>query len=69
MCPIFILEVVNEISFSFLSRAHIKCTYLAANEIVFRVMRGYNGTVRILVISNLYTYLAIVGSSICAINI
>ena len=65
---------MNEISFSFLSRVHIWSTYLekihlAANEIIFRVIRGYNETVRILVISNLCTYFAIIGSAICAINI
>ena len=42
---------------------------LAANEIIFRVIRGYNGTVRKLLISNLCTYLTIIGRSICAINI
>ena len=65
---------MNEISFSFLSRVHIWSTYstkihLAANEIIFRVIRGYKRTVRILVISNLCTYLAIIWSFICAINI
>ena len=43
--------------------------HLAANEVIFSVIRGYNGTVRILVISNLCTYLAIIWSSPCAINI
>ena len=42
---------------------------LATKEIIFRVIRGYNGIFRIFVISNLCTYLANIGSSICAINI
>ena len=61
---------MNEISFSFLSRVHIWSAYstkihLAANEIIFLVISGYNRTVRILVISNLCTSIC----SICAINI
>ena len=65
---------MNEILCSFLSRAPIRSTYsakihLAANEIIFCIIRGYNGTFQIFVISNLCTYLAIIGSSICAINI
>ena len=68
------LEAVNEISFSFLSRIHIWGTYsmkihFAANEIIFRVIRAYNGTVGILVISILCTYLAIIENCICDINI
>ena len=64
---------MNEISCSFVNCVHIWSTYsvkihLAANEIIFRVIRGYNGTFHIFVISNLYTYLATIGSSICAIN-
>ena len=72
--PIFISKCVDEISFIFLSRVHIWSTYpakfhLASNVILFDVIRGCNGTVRINVISNLGTYLAIIGSSMCAINI
>ena len=67
-------DLMNEISCSFLSRVHIWSTYsakihLAANEIIFRVIRGYGGTFLTFVISNLYMYLAIIGSCICAINI
>ena len=43
--------------------------HLAASEIIFHVSKGYNGTVRMLVMSNLCKYLAIIGSSIRAINI
>ena len=65
---------MNEISFLFLSRVHIWSTYpakfhLASSATLFDVIRGYNGTVRISVISNLGAYLATIGSSMCAMNI
>ena len=74
MCPIFISERVNEISFIFLSRVNILSTYpakihLASSAVLFHVIRGYNGTVRISVISNLGAYLATIGNSLCAISI
>ena len=43
--------------------------HLAASEIMFHVIRDYNGAVQILVKSDLCTFLAILGSCVCSINI
>ena len=60
-----------EWNFIFISQSCTHMKYLLNKNplYLFQIIRGYNGTVWILVVSNLCTYLAIVWCSICAINI
>ena len=52
------------------SCTHMKCVVSEKSfEIMFHVIRDYNGAVRILVKSNLCTFLAMLKSCVCAINV